>query len=110
MSTYIALDHKRGDYGQWTVKLRRTEDDSIYFVDVFIDERYKDVNADWNQYIFFTDNEEEIHREKVQEDNDEFDLATSEAICFLESIGELYQDSDAFWHCKIENSKWNEAK
>ena len=56
MSTYIALDHQRGEYGQWTVRLRRTEDDSIYFVDVFIDERYKDVNADWNQYIFNTNN------------------------------------------------------
>ena len=109
--SYNVIGYKRGDEpGGWYVGLERSEDHLIYWVDVWVDEDLGDVDADWNQYIFYTNNEEEVHREKVQEDNDEFDMATSEAICFLDSIGELYQDSDAFWHCSIENSEWKEVK
>ena len=109
--SYNVVDYKRGDEpGSWYVGLERTEDHLIYWVEVWIDEKYKDIEADWNQYIFYLSDEDDIHRKPVQEDNDEFDMATSEAICFLESIGEVHQDENAFWHCSIENSKWKEVK
>ena len=57
----------------------------------------KDVRADWNQYIFILTDEDDLLKIEVQADCNVFDLATSEAIDFLESINKIQQTEDAQW-------------
>jgi len=55
------------------------------------------VRADWNQYIFILTDEDDLLKREVQADCNVFDLATSEAIYFLESINKVKQNEDATW-------------
>ena len=102
----VDIRRDRNSYGKWSVGLERTDDGLIYWVDVWINSKYRDIEADWSQYIFFTNNSQDAHREQVQEDNDEFDMATSEAICFLENILEAVQDDSGNWYCNISTHNW----
>lgn len=95
----VDIRRDRNSHGKWLVGLERTDDGLIYWVDVWIND--KDIEADWSQYIFFTNNSQDAHREQVQEDNDEFDMATSEAICCLENFFEAIQDGSGNWYCPI---------
>ena len=61
------------------------ENDMKLWIDVSV---YKgEIQADWNKYIFFTTDENDMLIKKFQEDCDNFDTFTSEAINFLEVIG-----------------------
>jgi len=88
---------KEGDYFSVVVRYRNKYD---FVLDVKIDEKYKDVNAEWNQYIFNLEDPIDVMRSAVQEDNDNYDEASSLAICALEEAGEIYQDDQANWYMK----------
>lgn len=103
--SYKAVESRRDCYGQWFVLLQRSQDDLHYCVDVWVDTEYGDVDADWNQYVFFS-TEEDRHRESVQSKDSEFDKATNEAIDYLVKIGELKQDEHSHWHCGIPKEDW----
>ena len=94
---YKVIKYERDNDG-WYVGLKRSQDRKIYWVEVWI--ANNDVEANWNQYIFSTINSDDIHRNKVQENCDEFDSATSEAIDYLEMIGELIQNRMGEWLMK----------
>jgi hypothetical protein len=68
-----------------------------FWVDISVNEEYKDVNVDWNQYIFYLLNEDHVLRKEIQEDCNCFDLATSEAIRFAEENNFLKQDDKGNW-------------
>lgn len=53
------------------------------WVDVW-ENKEGEVCADWNKYIFFEDDPEDMKIKEFQEDNWSFDLATSEAISYYE--------------------------
>ena len=104
---YTVVDIKRNStFGSWAVGLERSEDGLIYWVNVSIDSKYGDIDADWNQYIFFNNNNQDVHRKAVQEDTNEFDMATSEAICFLEYFNEARQTDRGIWYCPITTEVW----
>lgn len=59
------------------------------WVDVWKDDSGETV-ADWNKYIFFTDNEDDMRIKKFQENVWNFEQATSVAITYYEfKTGEL---------------------
>lgn len=88
------------DRVSFSVQVQNPEDDRTYWVDIYIDEKYHDVEADWNQYIFFKEDPEDEIRKETQADNNNFDDATGVAICFLEQEGVIYQDDEANWFVK----------
>ena len=47
--------------------------------------------ADWNKYIFYTDNEEDMEIKRFQEDCNNFIEATEEAISYYEMKNNLNQ-------------------
>jgi hypothetical protein len=104
--TVVDLRRNKQCFGAWSVALERDDDGLIYWVDVWIDSKHRDINADWQTHIVNTTTSEDAHREQVQEDNDEFDMATSEAICFLEHILEAVQDDSGNWYCNISTRNW----
>lgn len=50
----------------------------FYWIDIFEDE--KDIYSDWNQYIFFLDDSDDIKRKKFQENCDNFIMCSEIAI------------------------------
>lgn len=51
---------------------------------VWVDVWYKDdeIFADWNKYIFYLDDEDDVKQKEFQEDSNNFMEATEEAIDF----------------------------
>ena len=52
------------------------------WMDVWMDGQ--DITADWNQYIFFLDNPEDVKIRKFQGDDNNFDICSSLAISYYE--------------------------
>lgn len=84
----------------WSVCLEHLESGRKYWLDVFLDGKVADMNVEWNQYIFYTTDKDDMARKEFQEDCDNFDEACSEAISILESEGEVFQDTDGEWHLR----------
>jgi hypothetical protein len=70
------------------------------WLDIAIDKVYKDVDVEWNQYIFYLDNGNDVAKREWQDDVDNFDQASSIAIYELESKGLIYQDVKGRWFKK----------
>lgn len=103
---YKVRGYSRGlIYGTWSVGLERKADGQMYWVDFTLKPEYKDIEADWNQYIFNLNNANDQHRKNVQDNPLEFDMASSDAVCFLELRGELTQTDDE-WECLIPEESW----
>ena len=84
----------------WSVCVADEQEQFSAWVDVWIDADYNDVMTEWNHYIFYTDNENNVWQ-MLHQDNDEvYDMFTSEAVCALESKGYIYQDEDGKWFVK----------
>ncbi len=64
------------------------------WLDVWIEE--EDVQCDWNQYIFHTNNSKDMVLKKWQENN--FDMASSLAIYALETAGIIRQAENGKWY------------
>jgi hypothetical protein len=78
-----------------SVLINDTNSSFSAWVDVWIES--KDVACDWNQYIFYNTDFDDMVKKSVQENADVFDLATSMAINYLEHEGIISQESDGTW-------------
>jgi hypothetical protein len=88
--------------GSWSVCLWHEESEKRYWVDVSLDEKYHDLDIDWNQYIFDLNYYDQIERKAFQEDCDNFDEISSEAVVMLEAAGEIFHGEDGDWYLKGE--------
>lgn len=81
----------------WSVRLIHKESGKYYWLDAYYDERYKDVNIDWNQYIFHLDYTDDCERKAFQENCDNFDEASSEVLAALQAEGYVKQEDNGDW-------------
>lgn len=65
------------------------------WVDVQVDNQ--DVIADWNQYIFHLNDDNDLRARVIQSSAWVFDMFTSCAIEYLEAVGLLTQDENGKW-------------
>ena len=91
------------EYGSWAVQVYDAESGRYYWLDVSYDEKYKEINVDWNQYIFYKTDEDDQARKAFQEDCDNFDEADSQVYWALISEGELKETEDG---CEIAVAEW----
>jgi hypothetical protein len=92
--------------GTWSVGLTHKPTGLVFWMDVEIQEEYKDINVDWNQYIFSLDDSLDCERKALQEDLEAFEEAVSEAVYILEAIKEVMQDESGNWFCTTNEKGW----
>lgn len=90
--------------GYYTVTLERSQDKRRYCMDVAV-ESSKDISADWNQYIFHKNNQDDMEREQVQDDIDEYLDASNEAVNYLENQHVIFQDTKGDWYVARKRDK-----
>ena len=109
MATYtVVRAYRSKEYASWSVCLLRKEDKLRYWIDVWVSG--EDVDVDWNQYIFWHTDTNDMHRKSVQDSDEEFDEASCDAICFLEDSSELFQDQHGCWSCKVDKATWGNGE
>jgi hypothetical protein len=94
------------DYGCWSVQLLHEESGRYYWMDVSYDEGYRQIDVDWNQYIFYLADEDDLARKAFQENCDNFEAADSEVYWTLLREGELKDTDDGYLEIAVEN--WQE--
>lgn len=87
-----ALKYEKGEDG-YSVLVK--QGDMKLWIDVDIVDN--DVRADWNQYIFNTEDSNDMEIKKFQEDPNNFEDFTSVAIQHLEQENEIKQNDDGAW-------------
>lgn len=93
-----AVEYTADDNNGWSVKIKDQKSGMEFWVDVWVDTNYNDVETEWNQYIFDTNNDNDNLKNAVQENSSVFDLATSEAINYLQEQNIIEQDDKANWY------------
>lgn len=95
--------------GYWSVCLYHEESGRDYWLDVHLNEEYHDPEVEWNQYIFYLADVDDIERKAFQEDCDNFDEACSEVICVLERENEIFHGEDGDWYIcgDLVNGTWS---
>lgn len=93
--------------GSWSVCLYHKESKRRYWLDVSLNEKYHDPEVEWNQYIFYLTDKDDVARKEFQEDDDNFDEASSEVINILEAQGEIFCGEDGDWYIKGD---WREEE
>lgn len=83
--------------GYYSVLIRDKNSEFSAWIDISITEQYQDINAEWNQYIFY-DNDDDVFMKKMQENEDVYELASSLAIQYLVDANKIIQRNDATWH------------
>lgn len=91
--------------GCWSVLLHHEESGKGYWLDACLNEEYHDVEVEWNQYIFYLADPDDLERKMFQEDCNNFDEASSEVVCILESENEIFHGEDGDWYIKDEEWK-----
>ena len=67
------------------------------WIDVWVDEKYKDVGCDWNKYIFYLWKEQDLFDQEQQKDITNFEEMTDAAVEYLEQLGVLrYTDGEGY--------------
>jgi hypothetical protein len=84
-------DHIDGQYYSVLVKNKKIE----VWMDISIE--HGDVDCDWNQYIFFQDNIEDMKIKKFQENSDNFEKVSDVAVDALEKYNKIQQLDDGSW-------------
>lgn len=85
---------------QFSVLIEDLHDDIEGWLDVWVDPVYKDVSVEWNQYIFFLDNGNDVEKRKWQDDLGVFDYASGLAVSVLHNKGLIYQNDKGKWFRK----------
>lgn len=96
------------EYGCWAIQLYDEESGKYYWMDVSYDEKYYEINVDWNQYIFYLTDKDDIERKAFQENCDNFDIAVSEVYWALISEGELRETNVDNGGLEIAVKSWEE--
>jgi len=70
------------------------------WIDVWVNEKYKEVCFDWNKYIFYRNNEQDLFDQEQQKCVVNFEEMTGAAVSHLEELGVLrYTDEEGYtWH------------
>ena len=91
-----AVEYNSSDDG-WSVKIQDQKSGMEFWVDVWVDTNYNDIETEWNQYIFDVQDDDDQLRSAIQNDNNVWDLASSEAINYLEENNEIKQNEKGEW-------------
>lgn len=92
-------------YANWSVALKRKEDELTYWVDVEVINGT--IEAGWNNWLAQNNAACELTGNlDVINSSDELDEATAEAICQLEKDLELSHLEDGSWVCNISEGAW----
>mgnify|MGYP007037141130 CR=1 FL=1 len=70
----------------WSVCLWHEESEKRYWVDVSLDEKYHDLDIDWNQYIFYLTDVNDIFQKCCQENSNMFEWCLDLAITAVNNI------------------------
>ena len=97
------------EYGCWSVQLLDEASGRYYWMDVSYDEKYHEIDVDWNQYIFYVFDDDDMERKAFQENCDNFDNADSEVYQALISEGEIKEIDIDYGGLEIAVENW-EAK
>ena len=92
--------------GSWSVCLYHKESKRRYWLDVSLDEKYHELEVEWNQYIFCNTDSEDQERKVFQEDWDNFEAACEAIYAILESEGEIFHGEDGDWYLKDGGEGW----
>lgn len=89
----------------WSVQVFDEESGRYYWMDVKYDPQYKELEIDWNQYIFYLTDEDDVARKEFQENCDNYEAAV-EAVydCLLEA-NEIAETDDGY---ELLVEKWKE--
>ena len=90
-----ATTYKGNSKKGYSVLVKDKNSDFTTWVDVWIEDN--DVRTEWNQYIFHHTDPKDVRQQKLQENDDIFDYATSEAVEHLKEQKKIY-DTDRGWY------------
>lgn len=93
------------EYGSWAVQVFDEESGRYYWLDVTYDKDYRQIDVDWNQYIFYNTDEDDQARKAFQENCDNFEEADSEVYWTLLREGELKDTDDGYLEIAVEEWK-----
>jgi hypothetical protein len=96
------------EYGCWSVLLHDEESGKCYWMDVSYDEKYHEIDVDWNQYIFYLTDEDDCERKAFQENCDNFAEADSLVYWALLNFGELKETDVDRGGLEIAVENWEE--
>ena len=85
------------DSDGFSVQLFHLSSGKYYWFDLWFD-RYGDITGDWNQYIFYLTDEDDLKRKRVQENANNYMKALNASIDFLAKHHIIEQDQDGNWH------------
>lgn len=88
--------------GCWSVCLLHEESGKKFWLDVSLDSRWADFEIDWNQYIFYLTDKDDVERKEFQENSDNFEEAADLCVQILEREGEVFSGEDGDWYIKDE--------
>ena len=94
------------EYGYWAVQVYDEESGKYYWLDVSYDEKYHEISVDWNQYIFYNTDEDDMERKAFQEDCDNFEAADSEVYLALLNEGEIKETNIDKGGVEIAVEEW----
>lgn len=92
--------------GCWSVCLYHKDSKRRYWLDVSLDEKYQELSIDWNQYIFYLTDSDDVERKEFQEDCNNFEAACEAVYAVLESEGEIFSGEDGDWYLKDGGEGW----
>ena len=92
-ATQIIRDKERN---WWSVQVLDEESGRYYWLDVKYAPEYKELEIDWNQYIFYLTDPDDVERKEFQENCDNFEEAIDTVYeCLIES-GEIEDTVDGY--------------
>ena len=96
------------EYGYWSVQVHDEDSGKCYWLDVSYDEKYHEINVDWNQYIFYLTDEDDMERKEFQENCDNFEEADSLVYWTLLELGEVKETNVDRGGLEIVVENWEE--
>ena len=100
-ATKIIRDKERGS---WAVQVYDEESGRYYWLDVSYDEEHTEIEVDWNQYIFYNTDEDDMERKAFQENCDNFEEADRQVYNALLNEGEIKETNNGI-EIAVENWK-----
>lgn len=83
--------------GSWSVALLHEESGKCYWIDVSLDKRWHELDAEWNQYIFYTTDHDDMERKEFQDNPENAEEAFDKACEILEIEGEVWIGDDGVY-------------
>lgn len=93
-------------FGSWSVCLQHLESKRRYWLDASYQAKYRDVDVEWNQYIFYLTDPDDVERKEFQDDCDNFEEASSVVVTALQNVGELCQSYYGEWFAGTGEAQW----